>query len=167
MSEAYAEKLCWENFWLQHRVKEMQENATTVSLEAARNKAITFKLKETLKPVLQTPRQDCSHQSEDLPQMERVEQKKPTSSLLTTEGKNPEDSADYKHMNPCEQNNNVSEYKDALEKIKKAQVFNHHIKEELAMSEWEDEETLMKRGQKSVTRSRRRQRKIRRAGIGL
>lgn len=44
-------------------------------------------------------------------------------------------------MNPCEQNNNVSEYKDALEKIKKAQVFNHHIKEELAMSEREDVQT--------------------------
>lgn len=41
-AEAYAEELCWENFWLQHRVKEMQENATTVSLEAARNKALTF-----------------------------------------------------------------------------------------------------------------------------
>lgn len=91
----------------------------------------------------QTPSQDCSHQSEDLPQMERVEQKKPTSSLLTTEGKNPEDSVQITStcMNPCEQNNNVSEYKDALEKIKKAQVFNHHIKEELAMSEREDVQT--------------------------
>lgn len=59
-------------------MKEMQENATRVSLEAARNKALTFKLKETLKPVQQTPSEDCSHQSEDLPQMERVEQKKPT-----------------------------------------------------------------------------------------
>lgn len=151
-------------------MKEMQENATRVSLEAARNKALTFKLKETLKPVQQTPSEDCSHQSEDLPQMERVEQKKPTFSLLTTEGKNPEDSVQITstRMNPCEQNNNISEYKDALEKIKKAQISDHRIKEELAMSERQDEETLMKRGQKSFTRSRRRrQRKIRRAGIGL
>lgn len=151
-------------------MKEMQENATRVSLEAARNKALTFKLKETLKPVQQTPSEDCSHQSEDLLQMERVEQKKPTFSLLTTEGKNPEDSVQITstRMNPCEQNNNISEYKDALEKIKKAQISDHRIKEELAMSEREDEETLMKRGQKSFRRSRRRrQRNIRRAGIGL
>lgn len=73
--------------------------------------------------------------------MERVEQKKPTSSLLTTEGKNPEDSVQVTNtcMNPCEQNN--KEDKDALEKIKKAQLSDHHIKEELAMSEREDVQT--------------------------
>lgn len=47
-TEEYAEEL----FWLQHQVKEMQENAACrVSLEAAQNKALTFQLKETLKVV--------------------------------------------------------------------------------------------------------------------